>query len=114
SFKIWFNACPICKSPFAYGGPSCKINNGLPSVRCCTFSYKFISSHCFCRRGSLFVKFPRIGNFVFGINNVLLYRITFFLLIYYLQKQASLTQPGIFCICLLRALSLMKETMLFY
>ena len=25
---ILFNACPICKSPLAYGGPSCSTNRG--------------------------------------------------------------------------------------
>src|SRR5699024_1146757 len=81
SFKIWLSACPICKSPLAYGGPSCNINNGLSLVRFNPWPYTSSFSHFSRRIGSLFGRFPLIGNFVFCIYNVGLYSTNNFSLI---------------------------------
>src|SRR5699024_11323862 len=81
SFKIWLSACPICKSPLAYGGPSCNINNGLSLVRFNPWPYTSSFSHFSRRIGSLFGRFPLIGNVVFCICNVGLCSTINFLLI---------------------------------
>src|SRR5699024_4196144 len=87
-------ACPACKSPLANGGPSCKIYEGLSLFFSRPFSYTLSSNHWSLRTGSLFGKFPRIGNFVFGISNVSLYSIDTSSYHLYVQKKPPSSLKG--------------------
>ena len=76
SFRILFKACPMCKSPFAYGGPSCNVNDSrfsFDSSRFATCLYTLFSSHHFCMSGSFCTEFARISNVVCGSKTVAAY-----------------------------------------
>src|SRR4051812_29276770 len=66
SFRILLNAVPRWMLPFAYGGPSCKTNTGLPFRASRICSYKPSASHCASIFGSAIGRFAFIGKSVFG------------------------------------------------
>src|SRR3989338_11593084 len=72
SFKVLFNAWPMCISPLAYGGPSCRRYFFLPSDLLRIFAYRLLSCHCFKIIGSRFGRFAFIGKSVLGKFNVFL------------------------------------------
>ena len=66
----------MCKSPFAYGGPSCNVNDSrfsFDSSRFATCLYTLFSSHHFCMSGSFCTEFARISNVVCGSKTVAAY-----------------------------------------
>jgi len=66
SFNVLFKRCPMCKSPLAYGGPSCKTKLFPSDERedCCQRYNSVVVRGIKC--GSRFAAFARIGNNVFG------------------------------------------------
>ena len=66
SFKILLTEWPKWISPFAYGGPSCKIKLFLPFLAARISWYNFFSCHCLIIAGSRCARLPRIGNSVSG------------------------------------------------
>ena len=70
SFNILFNACPMWISPFAYGGPSCKIKYSFFSFFFSIFSYSPSLKTLSITFGSFSGKFALIGKSVFGKFNV--------------------------------------------
>src|SRR6185312_11204388 len=66
SFRILLNAVPRWMLPFAYGGPSCKTNRGLPLRACRIRPYRSSDSHRSSILGSAAGRFAFIGNPVLG------------------------------------------------
>ncbi len=58
----------MCKSPFAYGGPSCSTNGLPPSIRFFSSRFRYVrcSAHHRTRSGSRLGNSPRIGKSVLG------------------------------------------------
>ena len=60
----------MCKFPFAYGGPSCKMNFSLPFDASLILENNFSLCHFSKKLGSLSGRLARIGRSVFGNNRV--------------------------------------------